>query len=268
MSKPTILLIPGSFSLPDPYDPVVDAVRAGGYEIRVLHLPSVGISAGHGREGAPPSMYDDAAFVAKEAEKLADEGKKIILIGHSYGGIPVTQGAEGLAVKGRQTQGKAGGIVTLAYMTALVPGVGQSAVDIIADVPQEHQVDLKVDENGWMYHDPPSATAAIIMPKIPLEESEAVVKGFAKHSSVSFTDKLTYAGYKHIPVSYLFCEEDICIPTKIQQAEIDMIEKESGTKVHVTRISADHCPNLTAKQQTIDWILDTARRSQNSQAEA
>ena len=145
MSKPSILLIPGSFALPEFYDPIVDAVVAKGYEIRALHLPSVGLKTGQGREGAPPTMYDDAAFIAKEAERRADEGKDVILIGHSYGGVPVTQSAKGLGTKERQKQGKTGGIVHLAYITSLVPAVGTSAAAVLADVPKEHQLDLKID---------------------------------------------------------------------------------------------------------------------------
>lgn len=113
-----------------------------------------------------------------------------------------------------------------------------------------------------MVHSNPAATAAIILTKIPLEESEPLVKQFARHSAPSFADKLTYAGYKDIPVSYLFCEEDKCVTVEVQQAEIDMIEKESGRKVNVTRIAADHCPNWTAFQETVDWIVDTARNVQ------
>ena len=145
MSKPSILLIPGSFALPEYYDTVVEAVAAKGYEIWGLHLPSVGLETGQGREGAPPTMYDDAAFIAKEAEKLADEGKDVILIGHSYGGVPVTQSAEGLGKEERQKQGKSGGLVRLAYITSLVPAVGTSAAGVLADVTKEYQIDLKID---------------------------------------------------------------------------------------------------------------------------
>lgn len=106
----------------------------------------------------------------------------------------------------------------------------------------------------------PDKTAAIIMQTIPLEEATDWVKKFPKHSAVSFTDNLTYAGFKDIPVSYLYCEVDRCIPANIQQAEIEMMEKESGHKVHVTRIKADHCPNLTAMQETVDWIVDLGAR--------
>jgi hypothetical protein len=145
MSKPSILLIPGSFAKPEFYTPVLDAVTAKGYEIKGLHLPSVGLSALQPRPGVPPTMYDDAAFIAKEAEKFADEGKDVIVIGHSYGGIPVTQSIKGLAKEDRQKEGKQGGVVNLAFITSLVPALGESAVDVLVYVPKDQEVGLTPD---------------------------------------------------------------------------------------------------------------------------
>ncbi len=152
MSKPSILFIPGSFVLPELYDPVVEAVRAKGCDIKVLHLPSVGPSARTGREGPAPSMHDDAAFVAREVEKLADEGKEVVLMGHSYGGVPITQAVEGLSLQDRRQRGKTGGIVRLAYMTALVPALGSSAAEVLAGVPEEHRAPMEVDVSGPHFH--------------------------------------------------------------------------------------------------------------------
>lgn len=126
MSKPSILLIPGSFSGPDAYDPVFEAVREKGYEIRGLHLPTVGLRKREGRPGEPPTMYDDAVFIRREVEKLADEGKDVILISHSYGGVPTTESTKGASKAERESQGKKGGVVHIAYMTSVVPAVGES----------------------------------------------------------------------------------------------------------------------------------------------
>ena len=144
MSKPSIILIPASFALPELYDPIVDAVAANGYEIQALHLPTVGLKTGP-REGAPPSMYEDATFIATEVEKLSDEGKDVILIAHSYGGIPATESTKGLGKEEREKDGKKGGVVALAYITAVVPAVGDSAMGVLASVPPESQLELPID---------------------------------------------------------------------------------------------------------------------------
>ena len=144
MSKPSIILVPGSFGGPEFYEPVVNAVAAKGYSIRALQMPSVGLKSDTtGR--APPSMYDDAAFIAAETRKLADEGKDVLLIAHSYGGTPATESTKGLGKEERETQGKKGGLVRLAYMTALVPAVGTAAGGVSAGVQSEIRTEPQVD---------------------------------------------------------------------------------------------------------------------------
>lgn len=78
------------------------------------------------------------------------------------------------------------------------------------------------------------------------------------HSAISFSNELTYAGYKDVPVSYLVCEEDLVIPLKNQKEEIELIEKVSGRKVDVTSIKTGHIPIASQPQLVIDWFLDVA----------
>lgn len=106
-----------------------------------------------------------------------------------------------------------------------------------------------------MYHPNQPLSASHSFSDISPEEGLAWVKRFVKHSSVSFTNPLTYPGYKYIPVSYLLCEEDVVIPPSIQRAEIEMIEGESGNKVDVTSIKAGHVPIVSQPQKVVDWIL-------------
>ena len=89
------------------------------------------------------------------------------------------------------------------------------------------------------------------------------MKRFVHHSAISFTGELTYPGYKDVPVSYLFCENDKCIPPSVQQKGIDMIEEASGNKVDVTRINNDHCPSISAPEKVIDWFVSVAEKGRN-----
>ncbi|KAI2775264.1 alpha/beta-hydrolase [Daldinia loculata] len=261
MSKPTILIVGGSFAPPEIYDNIVDAIAAKGYNIKALHYPSVGLRAGP-RPEKLPTMYDDAAFVAKEVSKLADEGKDIVLVAHSYGGVPATESTKGLTKKERQSQGKRGGIVGLAYMTALVPPVGRSSQSLLAEMPSENRVEF-TDEQGWMdYVDLPAAAALIISDLPDAKEREAIVRKFQTHSSASFASELTYPGYKDLPVSYMLCEEDAILPPKYQREWIESIEKESGNKVDVTSLQVGHCPSYTKPQEVINWIVNAAAKGE------
>lgn len=69
-------------------------------------------------------MADDAAYVQSITSKLADEGKDILVLTHSYGGIPGTESVKGLSKADREKEGKKGGVVRLLYMTSIVPPVG------------------------------------------------------------------------------------------------------------------------------------------------
>lgn len=144
MSKPSILLIPGACGLPEFYESFINAVTARGYEIRGLHLPSVCLKT-ETREGEAPTMYEDAAFIAKHATALADEGKDVLILTHSYGGVPGTESVKGLSKSERQKQGKKGGIVRLAYMTSLTPAVGVAAAGLQADSGLQETAPFDID---------------------------------------------------------------------------------------------------------------------------
>ncbi|KAI0908724.1 Alpha/beta hydrolase fold-1 [Ustulina deusta] len=258
MSKPYFLLATGSF-VPAPfYDDLVDRMRAHGYDMKALQLPTVGLAPGQGRDTPPATMYDDAALIAKEVESLADTGREIILVGHSYGGMPATESTKGLSVQERQKEGKKGGIVRLAYKTVLLTSPGHSASEVLAPEPKDEPSKMQLDEKGWLRLADAEHSAATCFSDLPREDGLRYHAQFALHSAVSFANPLTYAGYKDVPVSYLVCENDLVIPQETQRREIEMIETETGNKVDVTSIEAGHCPNLGALDKVVDWFLHIA----------
>ncbi|KAH8898721.1 alpha/beta-hydrolase [Thozetella sp. PMI_491] len=256
MSRLSFLVIPGSFSVPSFYDQLVEAVASKGYNIRALHLPSVGLETGP-REGPPGTMYDDAAFIAKEVEKLADEGKDVVLLAHSYGGTPSTESTKGLTKKERSQQGKQGGIVRMAYMTALVPEIGKPATAVQQEVePDNNRMELVgMDDKGWLYYHDAQKVLSLVFSDLSPEEIRGLRTVFPQHSAASFGGVLTHAAYLDVPVSYLFCENDQIVTPAVQQKIIDMIEEKSGQKVEVTKIKTGHAPHIVALEKVIDWTL-------------
>ena len=79
-----------------------------------------------GKKPGLPSVADDAAAIKQTVNKFADEGKDVVLIAHSYGGTPTSESIKGVSKVEREKEGKKGGVVRVAYMTALVPAVGES----------------------------------------------------------------------------------------------------------------------------------------------
>ncbi|KAI1424144.1 Alpha/beta hydrolase fold-1 [Xylaria sp. FL1777] len=245
MSRPSIVIIPAASALPLFYAEVVAGVSRHGYDIETLHIPSVGLVTG-ARPGDPPTMYDDAAFISAHVTGLADAGRDVLLVTHSYGGTPATESVRGLAKTQRMLQGKHGGIVGLAYMTSLVPEVGHPA--------------SASAEDGWCYYPNPTLTAEVVFSDLPLEEGKEWGSKLVKHSAASFTSNLTYGGYKDVPVSYLIAEDDRSISPAYQKSRIEMIERVSGNKVDVSSVNAGHVPPVSQPGQVIDWILGVARK--------
>ncbi len=81
------------------------------------------------------------------------------------------------------------------------------------------------------------------------------MRRFPTHSYASFTGELTHAGYREVPVSYLICEGDMLISAIAAREAIELIERESGNKVDVMTIKADHCPTASAPQDVVDWFV-------------
>ncbi|KAJ4291788.1 hypothetical protein N0V90_009683 [Kalmusia sp. IMI 367209] len=203
-------------------------------------------------------MYDDAAYINAVVTKLADEGKEIVLAAHSYGGIPASEALKGLAKAERKQNRKKGGVVHVGYMTALVPAVSCGAGSVMVDAPMDY---TSLDEDGWLYHPDPARTATQCFGDVSPEEGTQWCRKFTQHSAASFANELTYAGYKDVPASWLFAEKDGMVLPRMQQSGIDNIERASGRKVDVTRISTDHMPHISAPEQVVDWLVSLVEKA-------
>jgi pimeloyl-ACP methyl ester carboxylesterase len=118
--KPTILLIPGAWHTGSTFEPVANILRAQGYQAEPVTLPSA---------GGPTSTtaYDDAEHIQKTyLNDLVAQGKEVILVMHSYGGIPGTECVKGFARRDLAAQGKKGGVVSLIYQSAFIVPAGAS----------------------------------------------------------------------------------------------------------------------------------------------
>ena len=129
---PTIVLIPSSFcSAPLNWNAVVDGLfSAGHYEVVAIDLPSV----------SPPSslpgktMTDDANHIRGVIEAIVNKGRDVVLVMHSYGGIPGTQSLSDIARSERGKQQSkdgtgVGGVVGLVYVTSLLVRKGENLKD-------------------------------------------------------------------------------------------------------------------------------------------
>ncbi|KAI1759216.1 Alpha/beta hydrolase fold-1 [Hypoxylon sp. FL1150] len=259
MPRLSLVIVPAAFALPLFYETVIDGVSQHGYDIKALHIPSVGLVTG-ARPGELPNMYDDAAFISAHVTSLADAGHDVLLITHSYGGTAATESVRGLSKNERLKQGKNGGIIGLAYMTSLVPEVGPPASSMAGSATPGQQPLMVVGEDGWFYYPNLTLTAEVVFSDLPLEEGKYWARKLVKQSAASFASNLTYAGYKDVPVSYLVAEGDQSIAPSTQRSQIEMIERVSGNKVHVSSVNSGHDLTISHPQHVINFILSVAQK--------
>lgn len=124
MTLPTIVFVPGAWHTCDYYKQVISILEEKGFPTATVDLPSV---------GGISSMADDAIAIQKVTSKLSNEGQQIILVMHSYGGIPGTESAKGLSWEIRQAEGKPGGIIALIYVSAYLIKEGMSVLSVAGD---------------------------------------------------------------------------------------------------------------------------------------
>lgn len=127
-SNTAFVLVPGSFSPTSFFEKVVPLLESQGY----IAVPTALQSAGERPQG-PATFEDDASFIKATLQKLADEGKDIVLAMNSYGGYPGTESTKGMSKKEREAKGEKGGVIALVYLASFLPAVGESIIGNMGD---------------------------------------------------------------------------------------------------------------------------------------
>ncbi|CAJ2502756.1 Uu.00g101500.m01.CDS01 [Anthostomella pinea] len=125
MQKPIILLAHGAWHPPTLYASLKEAVQARGYELLVPELATMG------PEKTSISWAADVTMLLETAEPLFDQGKSVVLVGHSYGGISACIATRGHGMDERRAVGKRGGFCHLAFLCAFaMPAKGMSVFSV------------------------------------------------------------------------------------------------------------------------------------------
>jgi alpha-beta hydrolase superfamily lysophospholipase len=122
-SKPLILIVPGSFHGPVHYEKVAELLRERGYEVITPAL----VTTGAGDLDPTLDHIDDQHVIHKALLPLLDQGKKAVVVSHSYGSLPAATAVEGQTTAERSARGLKGGIEAIVTITSFVfPTRGKS----------------------------------------------------------------------------------------------------------------------------------------------
>ncbi len=119
MTKPTLVLVHGSWHCPEHYDLLVPALSHLGYKSAAVSLPST-----QSPEDPPHTLADDTAAVREVVLGELDQGNDVVVISHSYGGCPSNNALEGLNRKSRTAAGYGTAVNAMVFIAAVPVAAG------------------------------------------------------------------------------------------------------------------------------------------------
>ena len=218
-----IVLVHGGFVDGSGWAGVYNILTEKGYNIVVVQNPT-------------KSLAEDVAFTKSAIDRLKRE---VVLVGHSYGGVVITEA-------GTHPQ-----VTDLVYIAAFAPDKGESVASLIANPPPGAPVPpILPPENGYLFLDRAKFAASFAA------DVEPGTASFMAASQVPWgVDALAGAvsepAWKTKPSYYLVASDDKMIPPPAQR---QMAER---AKARVTAVAGSHAVYVS-KPHEVAAIIEKA----------
>jgi len=188
-SPATIVLVHGGFVDGAGWEGVYNVLKKDGFNVSIVQNPTT-------------TLADD---VAATKLVIAQAQGPVVLVGHSYGGVVITESGTDPKVKG------------LVYITAFAPDKGESVQSLIANPPPGAPVPpILPPQNGYLFLDKAKFRASFAG---DVSEAKAA---FMADSQVpwgvnALAGEVTEPAWKSKPSWYLIATEDKMIPPPAQR---------------------------------------------------
>jgi len=229
------VLVHGAFHAAWSWEPVAAELRARGHRVDVFDLP------GAGEDPTPLSEVTLDLAAGKVVEVIESSPEPAVLVGHSMGGIVITEAAGRVPSR----------ISRLVYVTAFRPVDGESLLDL-AGLP-EGAAD-GVQANITIEGEPPNAVFdrakadEVFYHDLP-EEVRAAARDRLDPQPLSiFATPVRLPEPIAIPTDYVICTEDGAIPPKLQTL---MADRAPAT---VFRLASSHSPMFSFTRELSDIL--------------
>ena len=211
-SGPRLILVHGAWVGPWEFGPLLAILRERGWPVTAVALPSTASQRG---------IEDDAAAVT--AAINAEPGP-VILVGHSYGGVPITLAGDHPRVE------------HLVYVCAFALDIGESLQGSMGGaLPewwgiQDGQVTMGRSREERV------AMIAADLPPEAAPAAEGMADLFLPQSYRSLTEPVTRAAWRVRPTTYVLGENDGVVPPAFQE------HLAARTGGEVLRLPSGHAP--------------------------
>lgn len=278
-SKPAIILIPGGFCSPEAYAKLASTLEEYGYETIVIRLrtctdsPGGDPSTSEWKTLAQLTPFDDAKLVHEALSGLAEQGKEALLVGHSYGSLPMLASCQGWTTRERSAKGLQGGIKGVVYLagfthaqrgkgimgnTEYLPVLPYHKLEVIANsnLGKHGEERLTHRQEGILLLQPDAIP--LFFSDMPEEDRQAAADKY----TLKYMTRSAFAFYPEyidadIPVvkSWILPEQDAVVDPQYQEMFI-----QSGGVQHVARVSGGHLGFVEKPAETAVAIKEAAER--------
>ncbi len=189
-----------------------------GIATAVVPLPSCG-EAGE----TLGDLYDD---VNACRQAIAEADEPVVLCGHSYGGVIITE---------------AGGddrVTELLYVASVMPDAGQSQADLIGSEPAPW---LVPSDDGTVGVDP-DMIREFFLQDCDEVTTEGALARLTRQSLTPFMQPPRHIAWQHKPTTYFVCTEDLATPAEVQRQRVRagarLVEFDAGHHPFLSRPNA------------------------------
>ncbi|HEY8172577.1 MAG TPA: alpha/beta hydrolase [Dehalococcoidia bacterium] len=230
----TALFVHGAWHGAWCWDRVVPSLESQGIRCVVVDLPTCDES----RDG-DMCLADDVWAVRKTIDSI--DGP-VIVIGHSYGGMVITEGAAGCA-----------NVRRLVYLAAFMPDVGESVLTLITSGEQASDIAeaLRVTESGRSFVD--DAQVGRYFYGDCDEETIAWASSRLRSMRGDMTEGPAAVAWRDIPSTFVIAAQDRAIPPSAQR-------RMSERATECVEWPTSHSPFASQPQLVIDLVSALARR--------
>ena len=220
-----VVLVHGGFVDGSGWEGVYDLLKADGFNVSIVQNPTV-------------SLDDDVAVTRRV---LDQQDGPTILVGHSYGGVVVTEA------------GSHPNVVGLVYIAAFVPDAGESVNTLIADPPPGAPVPpILPPVDGFLFLDR-EKFADSFAADLPAELAAFMADSQVPWGLEALNGAVSEPAWRSKPSWYLVATDDRMIPPPAQRA---MSERAGST---VVEAAGSHSIYVSQPQATADLIKHAAR---------
>jgi len=243
-TQSVIVFVHGAWFWHRPHKTWLNIIKAKGFKVYAPRLVSPGLLT------HPDPTAEDVKMIAELVNKLADEGKEIICICHSYGGVVASEAMVGLSLEARKARGLQGGVKRMIYIASflLTPGV---CLEDLAPIDLIPQLEYKDGLKGFA---PGADLGAFFFPDISPEEQQYQLDDLVPHPAATSFHKPTATAYGEIPATIVYCDLDKAFSIEGQKAMAGFV-KAHGVQIDEYTLPSAHYPALSMPEKLADICL-------------